>query len=832
MAKQIEELDQIKQLIKDSRLSEAYSILLAELDGTKGELAAELLALIAGLIKAFSLAAAFKQADEMLAKVLPRVAPKDDHYFLGLSDELIQHSESNVISSWENTKTLDRLIDQAIRIREELIGPDSSTAEVIIDSVMTNLQRARQTANSGLAAEAASRLTRCRTLMTELSRVQDGISRPSDLLVARVATLRAFFAHSQGNKTEAKENYLRALKFFERVANKNNLERTDLFELFVQQGPHFDLAPTDKQLFERLKKIRGLPKVKGTMHKIRAFPSVEHINEIMRKARSKPGKTFHLTSLGFLGSQSLNVSATCAQDGDLSFCIEPSKEEGLQSEMITIISDDAQEVLRHIKDLWKKLQARPGGMLTVSSHSSNFGDGPTPSKAGQSIAAVSGHKFIFNASMDKLKPLDAPIEKQDSKTHSPVVSQGGIIYYDKVQTDLDPSKLPEEASSFEGNLKTMPSLGLLQTIAASDNTGALEITHQDGHLLIYFDDGLPIHGTSPRGEGIDVLYQFVMQSDGWFRFTPGKRPPKVTIKTRPAQFMLEAATLFDEHKYLKSLGLTMYSCLFPKESLADWQELAQALEERGIEYDEHVYHLYEALTQSPIAAEALEQSDLSLASWVHALYKLVQSGLVFISNEGLDDADISQKLVTTWTFDKKKVDEFANTLYDTRTGLLRFEFLVFTLEREFERARTQMWPLSLIIFEIRKRGKDVGSLSTQDKELVQMTLAQIADTKRSTDWFCHFQNEQFALLMPGLDRSLAAMFGRNFVDVCARNLGKLKEGQSEWEYSFGLSTIPLDTIEWTKMVGFALEAQRNARMSRQGLAMHGKEDENQAGGSD
>jgi hypothetical protein len=34
------------------------------------------------------------------------------------------------------------------------------------------------------------------------------------------------------------------------------------------------------------------------------------------------------------------------------------------------------------------------------------------------------------------------------------------------------------------------------------------------------------------------------------------------------------------------------------------------------------------------------------------------------------------------------------------------------------------------------------------------------------------------------------------------------------------------------MVGFALEAQRNARMSRQGLAMHGKEDENQAGGSD
>jgi hypothetical protein len=79
--------------------------------------------------------------------------------------------------------------------------------------------------------------------------------------------------------------------------------------------------------------------------------------------------------------------------------------------------------------------------------------------------------------------------------------------------------------------------------------------------------------------------------------------------------------------------------------------------------------------------------------------------------------------------------------------------------------------------------------------------------------------------MPGLDKSLASMFGRNFVDVCARNLGKLKEGQSDWEYSFGLASIPVDTIEWPRLVGFALEAQRSARMSRQGLSLHSPEEE-------
>ncbi|MBU6450479.1 MAG: DUF4388 domain-containing protein [Cyanobacteria bacterium REEB67] len=804
MTQKSDDLEQIKVLIKDGRLNDGYQLAMQALDASKGDLGEGALSLIAALVRALSLASAFKQADELLNRVLPRVSPKDDHFFLGLADELTLHSESNVISSWENTKTLDKLIDQAILIREILIGPDASTAEIIIDSVMTNLQRARQTANSNLAVEAASRLQRCRALMAELSRIQEGIARPSDLLIARVSTLRAFFAHSQGNKTEARDNYQRALKFFERVAAKNNLERTDLFELFIQQGAHFELSPNEKQHFERLKKVRGLPRSKGTMHKIRAFPSAEHISEMMKKARSNPGKTFHLTSLGFLGTQSLNVSVSCATTGDLTFCIEPSKVEGLNADIITVVSDDAQEVLRHIKDLWKKLQVRPGGMLTLSSRSANFDDEPRAKAKDQTLAVT--------------KP------GSDTPPAVPKASSG-VVYYDKIQTELDPAKRPAAAMAFEGNLKTMPSLGLLQTIALNENSGALEVSHLDGQITVYFESGKPVHAVAPTGEGLDILYRFVMQNEGWFRFVPDKKAEKLSIRIKPDEFIVEAASLFDENKYLKSLGLTMYSALFPKESLADWQELAQALQDRGVPYDEHVNHLYQALLQSPIASEALEQSDLSQASWIHALYKLVQSGLVIISNDGLDDADISKLLVTTWTYDKKATDQFANTLYDTRTGLLRFEFLIFIIEREFERARTQMWPLCLLVFEIKKRNHETATLSAQDKELVQLTLAQISDTKRSIDWLTHFQNDQFAILMPGLDKSLASMFGRNFVDVCARNLGKLKEGQSDWEYSFGLASIPVDTIEWPRLVGFALEAQRSARMCRQGLSLHSPEEE-------
>ena len=374
--------------------------------------------------------------------------------------------------------------------------------------------------------------------------------------------------------------------------------------------------------------------------------------------------------------------------------------------------------------------------------------------------------------------------------------------------------------SFAVSLTCLSALDIIQLKCLSSATLVLQVASPSGIGRIYFENGKPVHGSSAAQEGLDVLYEFVLQEEGFFRFIPEKRPAQTTIRIKLDSFILEAATLFDQTKYLKSLGLTMYSGLFSKESVSDEQELAKILDKRGVKTDDNIWQFYQALEQHPIVADAVEQAGLPLRQWTPALYKLVQSGLVNISNDRLDDEDLTQNLVTNWSYDRKAVDKLAATLYDQRSGLLRFEFLVWTIEKEVERAQTQMWPLSIMIFEFRKQGKDVSKLSAHDKELVQTTLAEISDCKRSIDWLCHFEEEQFALLMPGLDAALAAMFAKNFADICNRNLGKLREGHSEWEYSFGVSSMPGDTIEWQKMVGFACEAQRKARIARSGFAAH------------
>lgn len=869
--KLLKKLEYVKQLIKDGKLNEAYSQLIIVIDEEGGNvgipnggsptggspnsgspnggslngggksggksankgvaLPSDLISVIAGLVKALSLSANFRFSEDLLDRSISRIEPRDDHYFLSLADELVHQSQLSVNTSRDNAARCDKLLDQAIKIRAELVGADAPTAELIIESVLSNLQRARHSANNNLAPEAGARLARCRVLMSELEGLMVALTRPEDLLLARVCTLRAFFAHSSGQKQAAKDSYLTALILFEKIAVNGNLERSDIFEMFMDQAQHFALNSEEKQRLDRIKQAKLVNKRQGTMHKILAFPTIQHIEDIMEKARSKPNKTFQLTSLGFLGAQSLMVSVTCDPDSnEFKFKIEPSKSESGRQECINVSTYDSNEVLRHIKDLWRHMQ-KPEGALAANMQKLTYNPeafdepvskGLTKKKMASGVSSTDG-KVARQPSKDKVSNEENWLLKPDSDANGggevePKLFEGTGGSYGSLE-----ARQAREAKAFEGNLKTMPSVGLLQTIAINENTGVLEVSQRDGLLKLWFDEGKPVHGASPQKEGLDVLYEFVLQEDGFFRFIPEQRPAEVSIRIKLESFILESASLYDETKYLKSLGLTMYSGLFAKESIADWQELAQVLEKRGIRYDEHIWQLYQALEESPIVADAVEQANLPLRLWTPALYKLVQCGLVNISNDRLEDEDISQSLVTNWSYNRKSVDEFSAAFYDTRTGLLRFEFLVWMLEKEVERAQTQMWPVSIVIFEIRKQGKDVSKLSATDKEIVQTTLAEISDCKRSIDWFCHFEEEQFAILMPGLDAALATMFAKNFAEICSRNLGKLKEGQSEWEYSFGISSMPGDTIEWTKMIGFAGEAQRSARISRNGYAAHKEE---------
>ncbi|MFX5757140.1 hypothetical protein ABTE27_24620, partial [Acinetobacter baumannii] len=75
----------------------------------------ELIQVIAALVKYLSLNSNFRLSEDMLTRALGRTAPKDDHYFLNLADELVHKAEVNVLTTRENAARCDKLLDQAIR---------------------------------------------------------------------------------------------------------------------------------------------------------------------------------------------------------------------------------------------------------------------------------------------------------------------------------------------------------------------------------------------------------------------------------------------------------------------------------------------------------------------------------------------------------------------------------------------------------------------------------------------------------------------------------------------------------------------------------------------
>jgi GGDEF domain-containing protein len=798
--------DQTKSALKEGLLNEAYGFAItfidAQIQGPKlAKLNTEVLQVMASLTKALSLSGNIKYSDDLLSRCLSQIDPKDDHLFLGLSEELVYQSQFNAIAGRDNESLYDKLIDQALRIREALVGPDSTGAELVIEAVLNNLTRARANANTGLTAKAAARLSRCRTLMDELNRIMMDIKRPSPLLNARVNTLRSFFAQSAGQKNKAKEFYLDALNNFSLASQHGTLEKNEIFDMFTEQSQLFQLSIDEKKTLEKIKRAKLAARREPTIHQIKAFPTTEQIQEVIHRAQNTPGKTFYLTSLGFLGAYNLLVAMTADRlNGNLTVKIDQSQIDGsFKKEPVILNTDNAVLILTKIKELWKALQNRPSTVLRANNNAMPF-------------ESSTNHNAVIT------NPNQGPLHKEEFDFQKPV----GITHLFGQDSDDDFTSTHSKANNdgFEGNLKSLPAFGLLQTISLSENSGILEISTNSGNLTISFLKGRPTHAQSTKYEGMDALYEFVLQEDGWFRFNPGTPNTQSTLKVNVPAFMMEAAALFDEMKYLRSLGMTQFSGIFTKESINDRQHLNTILKERHVEPLDSICQLYESIEERPILMEAIEEAGLSLAQWTHALYQLVQCGLVSISNESLDADIFAHKISTNWTFDKKRVERFANSLIDTRTLLYKFEFFVFMLEKEFERARTHNWPLAIAVFEIRKLDRSYTNLTAEEKETVMMVMAELSDAKRPIDWLCHFEEEQFAIIMPGLDTNLATMFVRTFLQVLGRSIGRLKDDNHAWDYSFGIASVPQDTIQWQKMVGFATEAQREAKIKRAGFSSH------------
>src|SRR5262249_15784177 len=121
------------------------------------------------------------------------------------------------------------------------------------------------------------------------------------------------------------------------------------------------------------------------------------------------------------------------------------------------------------------------------------------------------------------------------------------------------------APTLEGNLGEMQAPSLLQSIAISKMSGRLSVVSTAGGPEIFFENGIPIHGTALTATGDASIVELTTWEAGKFRFQRGETTTERTVKRRLDTLLLEGATLLDQLRHLQKCGLRMEAYLVKKE---------------------------------------------------------------------------------------------------------------------------------------------------------------------------------------------------------------------------------------------------------------------------
>ena len=141
----------------------------------------------------------------------------------------------------------------------------------------------------------------------------------------------------------------------------------------------------------------------------------------------------------------------------------------------------------------------------------------------------------------------------------------------------------------------------------------------------------------------------------------------------------------------------------------------------------------------------------------------------------------------------KKLQQLA--LKDPQTGLYNHHYLPEALEAEFYRARRYVHPFSLMMLDIDyfKSINDVYGHKFGDLVLKQVAK-QLMNLVRRYDIIIRFGGEEFAIILPGTDRSAALTLGRRLLDsISLYNFGD-KRHTVKLTFSMAVVSYPEDRI--------------------------------------
>lgn len=365
------------------------------------------------------------------------------------------------------------------------------------------------------------------------------------------------------------------------------------------------------------------------------------------------------------------------------------------------------------------------------------------------------------------------------------------------------TETPKKAG-LSGDLSLVQVTNLLPSMQMARMTGKLTFENAHCRTHVYFEDGAPVHAYSEEEEGQDALLEVLTWKEGHFKFQPKEAAPKKTVDQPLDTLMLKGVKIIDCANFLAAAGIDADTLLDKKQTSLSKQQFDEVVTSSKLDTT-LLKKLYDRFNAANTVAEAARGLGLPRSKWAGLVAQLLKLDLIKKCEPKMANRTLIPKMI-----DNDAIETITNYLKNSESGMYSYEAFLYFLEHEYLRRYRTEGDLSIIIFEMKTiRQGSITVRESLDMENINAAAKRFDLIKRPLDFLCHYENGDFALLLPNTKTQGASIFAQRAIDSFRKEPLETAAG-SDIALFMGISGMPDDFLDPPYLLAGAEAAKEEA----------------------
>jgi GGDEF domain-containing protein len=211
---------------------------------------------------------------------------------------------------------------------------------------------------------------------------------------------------------------------------------------------------------------------------------------------------------------------------------------------------------------------------------------------------------------------------------------------------------------------------------------------------------------------------------------------------------------------------------------------------------------------------------LTRSQWVPVVNLLLSNDLITFTNDFVgvkeEKAQIAPKAI-----DKSKIHSVMMSLRRPETGMFTYPAFLYFLEQEYFRGYRSGSPLSVMVMEMRViSGPPSFAREPLDVPAVAEVVRRISRLKRHIDLLAHYEQYDFAMLLPNTKTSGANTFAQRIAKAIWSSPIAHGVDSANLSLAFGVACIPEDCLDLGVLLASAEAAKAQALRAAVPIALY------------